>query len=96
MYYSSDQAAALTNCTFSGNNVSGGLRIYEGPVVLTGCTFTGNVAVDYGGAVAGARSLVVRDCVFSNNSAAQGGALSCARATTVANCVFSGNEVSGS
>ena len=93
-----DSSPTVTNCTFTGNNSSGGGAmsnfIGSSPTV-TNCTFDGNSA-GFGGGMYNSSdsSPTITNCTFSGNTAAQnggGGMYNAGSSPTVTNCTFSEN-----
>lgn len=86
----------------SGDCMGAGVCLWNTPNnTVTRCTFDGNVArafyqtgtdIPYGGGLAAFSSAItVRDCTFTNNTAALGAGLLAWRDATVINCQFFGN-----
>jgi predicted outer membrane repeat protein len=95
-------SASLTGCVFSENSASfngGAVFTRDCHVVMAGCTLANNSLSDpYGrgaGVSASGCQLVLKRCLFKNNSAGLGAAVSNEYGVaTVSNCIFADNSAS--
>ena len=91
--------ATLTDCTFTGNTVSGGngggANFFQ-TATLTNCTFTSNTANISGGGAYFSQTATLVGCTFTSNTSnvsLGGGAYFHSSATaTLTGCTFMGNE----
>lgn len=89
---------ALGNCRILGGAAVNGGGIYNaGSLLLEDCIASGNVAAEAGGFVVSLapRSLTVRRCVLTQNSARNGGAVAGFGPLLLANSTLSGNRAEG-
>ena len=98
-----NEGCTIHNCTFSGNTVTGEIRmggavyIDHGETAITKCSFTDNSAA-YGGAIAVADATginISQNTAFSNNIAAYGGAIYIQGITYTPNLSLSTSTIGG-
>lgn len=97
-----DQAATISNCTFTGNTLPvtattlGGGMLLSGEQILSSCTFMLNEAY-WGGGLAAGGGITIVGCDFHQNSGYLGGGLKfvgnyCYRDPLIQNCRFTDNQ----
>ncbi len=102
-----DGAAALTDCTVSGNTAADGGGLFNaGTAALTDCTLNGNTAAGahqgYGGGLYNLDTTTLINCTLSGNDAAHGGGLDNSGSAidsaiaALTGCTVSGNTAVGS
>jgi hypothetical protein len=97
---STSESSQIFNCTFSGNNSSGGagggVCVNSAAAVVINCTFSGNTAINGGALFTGINSssaispqVVIESCTLNGNTATRGGGIS----TAYGQGVFLDNDI---
>ena len=81
----------ISDCTLSGNTISGIYDYTTGTATISDCTVTGNNSFS-GAGVFVKGTATITGCTFSNNTGSNGAGISNAGTTTVTNCTITGNS----
>ena len=88
--------ATITNSAFTSNlaTYKGGAIFANAKLTTVNCNFTENVITitSSGGAIYNTEELIVKHCIFSNNSAISAGAILCEKQSTITDSIFVGNS----